>query len=392
MIPSHKILDRQLLRGGDKMDYPLLWVTLILLAFGLMMVYSATLSGKEIAVVKENGEIIRTLPYYYLTRQAQFIALIGAACIGAFYIPMRRWKQLTPALIGISFVLMIAVLFVGTQAGSTRRWLSLGFFNIQPAETFKIAVILYLASFLTRRMDILTHFGRVWYVALIPAAGIVLIYLSGDLGSVVIVALLTIALLFLGGLRPKWFVAAILIGATAVTAAIITTPYRLKRIMSYRDPLADPYGDGFQLTHALSAVANGGWFGKGLGNSLERFYLPEIHTDFILALIAEELGMISVLLMIGVYVWVVWRAFSIGKQARDLELYYAAYIAKGVGIWLGIQSFFHIGVNIGLLPTKGLTLPFISYGGSSLLVTMAAMTLLLRVDYENRRKMRGFKI
>ncbi|MDO5685920.1 MAG: putative lipid II flippase FtsW [Neisseria sp.] len=392
MISGRNVLDRQLLRGGDKMDYPLLWVTLILLAFGLMMVYSATVSGKEMLVIKEQGKIVASLPYYYLQRQMIFVGAIGVLCMAAFGVRMSLWKQLTPYLVGISVAMLVAVLFLGVQAGGARRWLSLGIVNLQPAEMFKVAVIMYLASFLTRRVDILLHFKKVWYVAWLPALGIVLIYLSGDLGSVVIIAGLTVTLLFLGGLRLKWFISAIAFGAVAVTAAIITTPYRLRRVLAFRDPLADPYGDGFQLSHALSALANGGWLGKGLGNSLERFYLPEIHTDFILALIAEELGIVSVLLMIGVFAWMVWRAFSIGKQARDLELYFSAYVAKGVGIWLGMQSFFHIGVNIGLLPTKGLTLPFISYGGSSLLVTMAAMTLLLRIDYENRRKMRGFRI
>ena len=182
-------------------------------------------------------------------------------------------------------------------------------------------------------------------------------------------------------------------GLVAMIMLVLFEPYRLARVTGFLDPWADPLGKGYQLTHSLMAIGRGGWFGVGLGASLEkRFYLPEAHTDFILAVIGEEFGFIGIMVLMFCYIWLMVRAFSIGKQARDLELFYSSFVAKGIGIWIGIQSFFNIGVNIGLLPTKGLTLPLLSYGGSAIIVILICIALLLRVDYENRRVMRGFKV
>ena len=207
------------------------------------------------------------------------------------------------------------------------------------------------------------------------------------------VALIAVAMLFIGGMPIKWFLSTLVIGAALTTTLILAAPYRLQRVTGFLDPWADPYGKGYQLTHSLLAFGRGEWFGVGLGASLEKqFYLPEAHTDFIMAVIAEEFGFIGLLVMVSVYAWLVWRAFSIGAQARALDLYFSAYVAKGIGIWIGVQSFFNIGVNLGLLPTKGLTLPLMSYGGSAVIVMLTTIGLLLRIDWENRRVMRGYKV
>lgn len=369
----------------ENMDYPLLWVMLILLSFGLIMVYSATIAGVEAARVNN--------PQYYLIRQGEIISGIGIMCYGLFRIPISFWKKATPYLIALSIGLLVLTLMISTSVKGARRWINLGFFSLQSSELFKIAVILYLSSFITRHYESINDIKKVWWIAIVPVLGMSLIYLTKDLGSVVVIMCIIMALILMAGMKIKWFVTVILISLPLLLAAILTNRYRIKRITaSFIDPLQDALGDGFQLAHALAAAGRGGLFGKGLGNSLERFYLPESHTDFITAIIAEELGLLTVIGMSMVFIWLVWRAITIGKRAQSLNSFYSSYIAYGVGVWLGLQSFFHIGVNLGMLPTKGLTLPFISYGGSSMLATMVAMTLLLRVDYENRRQLRGYKV
>ena len=368
----------------DNMDYPLLWVMFVLLSFGLIMVYSATIAGHEAARVNN--------PQYYLIRQSIFISGIGIMCYGLFRIPISIWKKATPYLVGLSIILLMITLKFGISVKGARRWINLGFFSLQSSELFKIAVILYLSSFITRHYETINDIKKVWWIAIVPVLGMSLIYLTKDLGSVVVIMCIIIALILMAGMKMKWFVTVILISLPLLIAAVLTNSYRIKRITSFIDPLQDALGKGYQLSHALSAAGRGGLFGQGLGNSLERFYLPESHTDFITAMIAEELGLLTVVGVAMVFLWLVWRAITIGKRAQNLNAFFASYVAYGVAIWLGVQSFFHLGVNLGMLPTKGLTLPFISYGGSSMLATMVAMTLLLRVDYENRRLLRGYKV
>ena len=295
-------------------------------------------------------------------------------------------------VLGVSFLLLIVVLF-GREINGAKRWINVGPVNIQPTEIFNVAIILYLASFLTRRVDILTKFSKVWFVGIPIGLGLALIIFEPDFGSFVVVSVIAVGLLFIGGLPMGWFLAIVALGASAMVGLIWTSPYRMHRVTAFLNPWEDPFGKGYQLTHALMAFARGEWLGVGLGGSVEkRFYLPEAHTDFIAAVIGEELGFAGLILLIGCYMWLVWRAFSIGKQARDLEQYFSAYTAKGIGIWIGIQSFFNLGVNLGLLPTKGLTLPLMSYGGSAVIVMLMCMGILLRVDWENRRIMRGYKV
>ncbi len=384
MNASHKLLNRTLLKNGHTIDQSLLWVVVLMTSFSLVMVYSASIAYAG----AESGS-----KWFYLARQAMFIGA-GAALGWLFFkVPMSRWKKWTPWILGFSLLLLLLVGFVGREINGARRWIHIGPFNVQPTELFKLAIILYLASFMTRRVDILQNFRKVWFVAIPIGIGLALIMREPDFGSFVIVTVIAVSLLFLGGLPFGWFLAVIVIGAAAMFGLIVLEPYRMARVTAFLDPWADPLGKGYQLTHSLMAFARGEWLGVGLGASLEkRFYLPEAHTDFILAVIAEEFGFVGVLVLIVTYVWLVLRAFSIGKQARDLELYFSAFTAKGIGIWLGVQSFFNIGVNIGLLPTKGLTLPLMSYGGSAVMVMLLCMALLLRIDYENRRLMRGYKL
>lgn len=384
MITESRLLDRKLLRRGDTFDQSLLWMVVLMASFSLIMVYSAS-----IAYARHDGGST----YFYLVRQSVFLLCGGLlGCIAA-RIPLRTWKKLTPLVLLLSILLLILVLVMGREINGARRWINVGMVNIQPTEVFKLAIILYLSSFFTRRAEILKEFKKVWFAGIPVGLGLGLIMLEPDFGSFVVVSVIAVGLLFLAGLPFRWFMAVVGFGLLAMILLVLFEPYRMARVAGFLDPWADPLGKGYQLTHSLMAIGRGGWFGVGLGASLEkRFYLPEAHTDFILAVIGEEFGFVGILVLMFCYIWLVIRAFSIGKQARDLELFYGSFVAKGIGIWLGIQSFFNIGVNIGLLPTKGLTLPLLSYGGSAVMIILICVGLLLRVDYENRRVMRGFKV
>ena len=384
LISESKLLDRKLLRRGHTYDVSLLWMIVLMTSFSLMMVYSAS-----IAYAGHDGGS----KYFYLSRQAVFLAAGGLFAWLAAKMPLSLWKKLTPFILFGSLLLLAAVLFLGREINGAKRWIHVGPINLQPTEIFKLAIILYLSSFFTRRAEILKQFKKVWFAGIPVGAGLGLIMLESDFGSFVVVSVVAVSLLFLAGLPFRWFIAVVAIGLVAMVGLVLIEPYRVARVTAFLDPWQDPLGKGYQLTHSLMAMGRGGWLGVGLGASLEkRFYLPEAHTDFILAVIGEEFGFVGVLVLIFCYVWLVLRAFSIGKQARDLELFFGAFVAKGIGVWLGIQSFFNIGVNIGLLPTKGLTLPLMSYGGSAAIVMLLCMGLLMRVDYENRRVMRGFKV
>ncbi|QNT57888.2 cell division protein FtsW [Neisseria musculi] len=384
MITESKILDRKILRSGHKTDQSLLWMVILMVSFSLLMIYSASIAY----AAHDGGD-----QWFYLSRQAAFLGTGALAGLAAFKVPMAKWKKYTPWILFAALLLLAAVLAVGREINGAKRWIHLGPVNLQPTEIFKLATILYLSSFFTRRAEILKQFKKVRFSAVPVGIGLGLIMLEPDFGSFVVVTAVAMGLLFLAGLPWRWFLMMVGIGLASMVALIAVAPYRMARVSAFLNPWEDPLGKGYQLTHSLMAIARGEWFGVGLGASLEkRFYLPEAHTDFILAVIGEEFGFVGISVLIFCYAWLVWRAFSIGKQARDLELFFGAFVAKGIGIWLGIQSFFNIGVNIGLLPTKGLTLPLMSYGGSAVIIMLVCMALLLRVDYENRLKMRGYKV
>lgn len=384
MITESKLLDRKILRHGHTVDQSLLWLVVLMLGFSIVMVYSASVAYAGQA----NGN-----KWFFLIRQSAMCGAGGLLAWGAFRVPMRVWQKYSMVLLLCSLISLVVVLVVGRDVNGARRWIPFGPVNLQPSEFFKLAVILYLSGFFMRRSEVLQHLKKVCWVALPVGCGLGLIMLQPDFGSFVVVSVISVGLLFLVGLPFRWFIVVVLAGLSGMGMLVLISPYRMARVTAFLDPWADPLGSGYQLTHALMAIGRGGWTGVGLGAGLEkRFYLPEAHTDFITAVIGEEFGFLGMMVLTACYLWLVWRAFSIGKMARDLELFFGAFVASGIGIWLGIQSFFNIGVNIGLLPTKGLTLPLISYGGSALWAMLVALALLLRVDYENRRKMRGFNV
>lgn len=384
MNTESKILDRKILRSGHKIDQSLLWLIVLMLSFSLVMIYSAS-----IAYAEHDGGA----KWFYLGRQALFLLIGGIGGLVVFAVPMAKWKKWTPWILLFSLLLLIVVLVVGRNINGAKRWIHIGPFNLQPTEVFKLAIIFYLSSFFERRAEILRQLRKVIFVGLPIGVGLFLIMSEPDFGSFVVVTVIALGLLFLANLPWLWFTVLVAVGLMSMVGLVMVAPYRMARVSAFLDPWADPYDKGYQLTNSLMAIGRGEWFGVGLGASLEkRFYLPEAHTDFILAVIGEEFGFVGILVLVCCYAWIVVRAFSIGKQARDLDLFFSAFVAKGIGIWIGIQSFFNIGVNLGILPTKGLTLPLMSYGGSAVIIMLAAMAILLRVDYENRLALRGYKV
>ena len=384
MISLSKILDRPISRSGQKFDTSLLWMTVLMTVFSLVMIYSASIAY----AAAEGGT-----QFSFVGKQALFVAVSVSVCIGLSFISMNTWKKLMPWYFGFSGLLLLLVLFLGREINGATRWIHAGPVNIQPTELFKLAVVLYLSSLFTRKAEVLQSVKKIMFPGGLIAAGLVLIMFQPDFGSFVVIVGVTMAMVFLAGFPAKYFIMMGMILASFMTAAIMLAPYRMARVSAFLNPWADPLGKGYQLTHSLMAIARGEWFGQGLGASLEkRFYLPEAHTDFIFAVIGEEFGFLGMCILVACYVWLVVRAFSIGRQARDLDLTFGAYVANGIGVWIGIQSFFNIGVNIGILPTKGLPLPLMSYGGSAVVVMLVCITLLLRVDYENRKKMRGYQV
>ncbi|MDK4539038.1 putative lipid II flippase FtsW [Kingella kingae] len=379
-----KLFDRNLLRHGYSYDKTLVWVLLCLLCFGLVMVYSASAAQAGLHDFDRRA--------YFLFKQTQFAAAGLALSYLLMRVPMWRWQRWSKYLIYATAICLIVVLAIGETVNGAKRWLPtpLGI-KFQPSELFKLATIMYMAGFFKRKVDILHDFKRVMVVGIPIAIGCALTYLTRDLGSVVVVFGIFISLLFLANMPKTWFLGSIVIAILAALAAIFGNEYRLRRVEVMWQPWNDPTGTGYQGLGSLLSMERGGLFGEGLGNAIfKRGFLPEAHTDFILAVIGEELGLLFVAVLIGVYVWLIWRAFSIGKQARDLELHFNSFMAVGIGVWVAAQAFINVGVNISFLPNKGLTLPLISYGGSSLIIMMIAFTILLRVDYENRRKLRGF--
>ncbi|MCG7656645.1 putative lipid II flippase FtsW [Wielerella bovis] len=379
-----RLLDRNLLKNGDTYDKTFVWLLLCLLCFGLVMVYSA--SGAQAGLHKFDNRA------YFLIKQAQF-ALLGLTCSLIFMrVPLWRWQRWTKYLLGLTLFVLIFLPFVGEEVNGARRWLNTPFgFKVQPSEIFKLVTIMYMADFFKRRVDVLHDFRRVVMVGIPIAAGAAFVLLTRDLGSMMVILGIFLCLLFLANMPMKWFWSAVGVSIATVDLVIVSSEFRMRRISVMWQPWKDPTGTGYQGLGSLLSMERGGLFGEGLGNAIfKRGFLPEAHTDFILAVIGEELGLITVASLVFVYVWIIWRAFSIGKQARDLELHFNSFIAVGIGVWVAAQSFINIGVNISLLPNKGLTLPLVSYGGSSLVIMLVAFTMLLRVDYENRRVLRGF--
>ena len=362
-----------------ELDPFIVLATLALVGLGLVMVASASMT----VAARLFDE-----PWYYVQRQATFIGLGLVLAWGVAQVPLARWRQAAVPVLLLALLLLALVLMPGfgrTVKGST-RWLELGIIGLQVAEVAKFAFVVYVADYLVRqRAEVVARWrGFLRPVALVAIAGLLLL-LQPDFGAAVILAAVVLALLFLGGVPLGRF--CLLTGAAVATLVLlaVTTPYRMQRITGFLDPWADPFDSGFQLTQSLMAIGSGGWNGVGLGASVQKlFYLPEAHTDFLFAIFAEETGLIGVALVLGLYGLLVGRSFQLAGRADAVGAPFAAFLASGVALWLAFQALVNIGVNMGLMPTKGLTLPLMSYGGSSTLMTCAAIGLLLRVAYEIR--------
>ena len=298
------------------------------------------------------------------------------------------WQKFAPALFIIGGFLLVIVLIpgVGREVNGSRRWISLGLMTMQPSELMKFFAVLYAADYTVRKAAFMHDFkkGFLPMLSVMVFIGAVLLR-EPDFGALVVITSIAMSILFLGGLNWRVFAGLIVLLAGAFVVLIISSPYRLQRIVGFMDPWADAFGKGYQLSHSLIAFGRGEWLGVGLGGSVEKlFYLPEAHTDFLLAVIAEELGFVGVTVVLALFVLLIYRAFMVGREAMMREKYFAALVAQGIGVWLAVQAFINIGVNMGLLPTKGLTLPFLSYGGTGIIVNCIAVAVLLRIDAENR--------
>lgn len=371
----------------DECDASLIWLTLALLGFGLVMVYSASIAFAE------GSRMTGHQGHFFLLRQTIFIGVALVAGLLAFQIPMRAWQQAAPYLFMAGLALLIIVLIpgLGKSVNGSQRWISLGFANLQPSELMKFFAVLYAADYTTRKAGLMHDFKKGFLpMAVIMLMTGALLLSEPDFGAFVVITAIAVGILFLGGLNWKVFATLIVVLLVGFVALILASPYRLKRIVGFMDPWADPYGTGYQLSHSLIAFGRGEWLGLGLGGSVEKlFYLPEAHTDFLLAVIAEELGFVGVAVVLALFVLLVAKAFQIGRHAARLERTFCALVAMGIGIWMGVQAGINMGVNVGLLPTKGLTLPFLSFGGSGIVANCIAVAVLLRIDWEHRQMMRG---
>ena len=380
-------------KPSKMMDYdqPLVWVTLLLMLLGMVMVYSASIAlpdSPKFRYLEDRNE-------YFLYRQAMYIIVSMVAAAVVFRIPIAVWQKYAPMLFIGTLVLLVLVLIpgVGVSVNGARRWLSLKVMNLQPSEIMKIAVVLYAADFTVRKQEYMHKLTK-GFLPMMAAIGLVgaLLLLEPDLGAFGVIVCIAMGILFLGGINIVWFGG---IGALLVvifSAIIALSPFRRARMFAYLDPWEEgnALDKAYQLTHSLIAFGRGEFFGVGLGASVEKLhYLPEAHTDFIMAVIGEELGLVGVLVVVAMFYWLVKRAFDIGRQAIALDQVFAGLAAKGIGIWIGVQTFINMGVNLGLLPTKGLTLPLMSFGGSGVMFNCIGLAILLRIDYENRVRMRG---
>ena len=365
-------------------DQTLLWVVVALLAWGVVMVYSASIA------LPDNPRFGKIAPLHFLLRHVMALVLGFVAALLTFQVPMKTWERVAPWLFIASILALIVVLIpgVGTSVNGARRWLSLGLMNFQPSELAKFAMLMYAADYMERRMALKERFFRAVLpmVAAVAVVGVLLLA-EPDMGAFMVITVIAMGILFLGGVNLRMFIltAVVLVGAFALM--VMTSPWRRERIFAYLDPFSEEHalGKGYQLSHSLIAIGRGEVFGVGLGGSVEKLHwLPEAHTDFLLAVIGEELGLVGVLTLIVRFWWLTRRIMQIGRQAIALDRVFAGLVAQGVALWLGFQAFINMGVNLGALPTKGLTVPLMSFGGSAILLNLVAIAVVLRIDYENK--------
>lgn len=367
-------------------DQVLIWSALLLLGLGLVMVYSASIAIAEAQFGEDRS-------HHYLLRHAIYLVIGSMLGLIAFQVPVYIWQKSAFYLFLLGLILLVLVLIpgIGREINGSQRWISLYVVNLQPSEFMKFFMIVYTADYVVRKSADLSSFlkGFLPILAIIGAVGFLLLK-QPDFGAAAVIAALVVAILFLGGVSLKIFIVLLSLMTAGSVALIYFASYRLDRIIGFMDPWADPLGKGYQLSHALIAFGRGEWLGVGLGSSVEKlFYLPEAHTDFLLAVLAEELGFVGVAVVILLFVALVIRAWAIGRQAARLDCHFAALVAQGIGLWIGMQALINMGVNMGVLPTKGLTLPLMSFGGSSITAVCFALAVLLRIDWENRQKLQG---
>ncbi len=373
----------------SEFDEALLWVAALLLLIGLVMVYSASIAFAE------GSKFTGYRANYFLLRHAVSLGVGLIAAWIAFQVPIAVWQRfaLPLFLFGVALLVLVLIPGVGRSVNGAQRWISLGFTTLQPSELMKLFAILYAADYTVRKAAVMHSFKQGFMpmaIAMVFTGWLLL--RQPDMGAFAVIVAVAVGVLFLGGMNARLFFGLIVFLLAAFALLIMFSEYRRQRIIGFMDPWSDAFGKGYQLSHALIAFGRGEWFGVGLGNSLEKlFYLPEAHTDFLLAVIAEELGFVGIITIILMFFWLTRRAIEIGRQALALERTFAALVAQGVALWIGVQTLINMGVNMGLLPTKGLTLPLMSFGGSGILVNCIALAVLVRVDYENRRLMRGLK-
>jgi cell division protein FtsW len=370
-------------------DQALVAVVIALVAFGLVMVYSASVA------LPDNPKFAKYTGGYFLQRHVMAICIGFVTALAVVQVPISVWEKYAPLVFVVSLALLVIVLlpFVGKVVNFSRRWIPLGVMNFQPSELAKLAIAMYAASYMVRKMDVKENFIRaVWPMAVSLTIVAALLLRQPDMGAFIVIATIAMGILFLGGVNGRMF---LLIGTLLVATFVLIIAFddlRRERIFAYLDPWNPQYAQGkaYQLTHSLIAFGRGEIFGQGLGASIEKLhYLPEAHTDFLLAVIGEELGFVGVAAVIVLFFWLTRRLFVIGRQAVALDRVFAGLMTQGIGIWMGAQAFINMGVNLGVLPTKGLTLPLMSYGGSAILMNLVALALVVRVDIENRSLMRG---
>ena len=353
---------------------------------GIMISALALLSIGWIMVTSASSDIMSSNPYYYCVRHGCFVLLSIVGALVVMRVPMTWWRAKGPTLFIIAVVLLLAVLGVGRTVNGAKRWIGLGMLNLQTSEVAKICMVVYLSSYMVRHLE---RVRTTWQGFMAPLALssvlALLLLLEPDYGATVVLLSCTMGMLLLAGAAAHRFLLLLVVMVGLGVLMVIIEPYRMQRVTSFLDPWANQFDSGYQLTQALIAFGRGGWFGMGLGNSVQKLqYLPEAHTDFVFSVLAEELGLFGSIVVVVLFIILVWNAFSVGREAECSGRFFSAYICYGCGMILGAQACINIAVNVGLMPTKGLTLPLLSYGGSSLMVFGAMIGLLLRVDGETR--------
>ncbi|MDN3681548.1 cell division protein FtsW [Vibrio tapetis subsp. quintayensis] len=359
-------------------DRQLVWIAIGLMLIGLVMVTSASF---PISTRLTDG------PFHFMYRHCAFLFLSLCTATVVVQIPLEKWFRYSHYLLTLSFVLLIVVLVAGKSVNGASRWIPLGLFNLQPAEIAKLSLFMFMSGYLVRKQEEVrsTFFGG--FFKPIMVFGLLAFLLLGqpDLGTVVVMLVTMFGMLFIAGAKLWQFLALVIVGVAGVVVLILVEPYRVRRVTSFWDPWSDPFGSGYQLTQSLMAFGRGNWFGQGLGNSIQKLeYLPEAHTDFVFAVMAEELGFIGVSLVLILIFALVIKAIFIGKRAFEANKVFGGYLGFGIGIWFAFQTLVNVGAAAGMVPTKGLTLPLISYGGSSLIIMSVAVAILLRIDHESR--------